>query len=164
MALESGGILLFRKQGDDLEVLLAHPAGPIWSKKDFWSIPKGELDEGEDHLSAAKREFQEEVGVPVPNNPPIDLGTARQSNRKLNYIWAVEGDMDPQDFSSNSFTMEWPPKTGQMQEFPENDRVNWFPLAVARQKIFKSQQDFIDRLATHFGLEIVSDEQQQSLL
>lgn len=150
---QSAGILLYRKYGEKIEVLLSHPAGPFWEKKDTWSIPKGELDEAEDHMAAARREFDEEVGIEVPPGEWIDLGTTKQAG-KTNFIWALEGDMDPADFVCRSmFTLEWPSNSGQKQEFPENDRVAWFDLTTAKQKLFKGQIDFIDRLATYLGVD-----------
>jgi len=164
MLKQSAGILVFRRTNDIPEVLLAHPAGPFWSKRDSWSIPKGELDDDEDHLAAAEREFIEEVGLDIPEGPLIDLGVVKQSNDKFNYIWAVEGDPDLANFYSEPFTMEWPPKSGVMQEFPEMDKVAWFELAVAKQKLFKNQIEFIDRLATHLQIELPPTSTQQSLL
>lgn len=149
---QSAGLLVFRRSADRAEVLLVHPAGPIYGHKDTWSIPKGELDGDENHLAAAYREFEEEVGVVPPTGELIDLGTHKQTNGKLNFIWAVQGDIDVTQFSSNNFTMEWPPKTGQIQEFPENDRAAWFDIVAARPKIFASQGVFIYRLIAHLGL------------
>ncbi len=149
---QSAGLLVFRRLDDRVEVLLVHPAGPIYGHKDTWSIPKGELDAGENHVAAAYREFKEEVGVVPPPGELIDLGTHKQTNGKLNFIWAVGGDIDITQFSSNNFSMEWPPKTGLVQEFPENDRAAWFTIAAARPKIFASQSVFIDRLIAHLGL------------
>lgn len=168
MAKQSAGILVFRKTGSKVEVLLVHPGGPFWSKKDTWSIPKGELEEGEDRLAAAKREFAEEVGFEVPDGELTDLGEAKQSG-KVNYIWAVEGNPDIKKFKSNTFTMEWPPKSGQEQEFPENDRAAWFDLAMAKTKVFAYLAVYIDRLAETLGSKVEpvpepEKPQQQSLL
>ncbi len=166
--VQSAGILVYRKRDDKIEVLLTHPGGPFWANKDVWSIPKGELDSDENHMAAAKREFKEELGVPPPAGELIDLGS-NKSSHKTNYIWAVEGDLEPKDVHLNSiFTMEWPPKSGQMQEFPENDRAEWFELSTAKSKVYKSQTEFIDRLAEklNVGLEATesAENSQQSLL
>jgi predicted NUDIX family NTP pyrophosphohydrolase len=165
MAKQSAGILVFRRTADTVEVLLVHPGGPFWAKKDTWSIPKGELEADEDLLSAAVREFEEEVGFKPPEGQRISLGEAKQSG-KTNYIWAVEGDADLKRFKSNTFTMEWPPKSGQEQEFPENDRARWFDLAAAQGKVFKNQTGFIERLAETLGttIEVNAKPEQQSLL
>ena len=161
---EAAGILVFRRQATGVKVLLVHPGGPLWGHKDSWSIPKGELDEGEEHLIAARREFEEEVGVTVPAGELLDLGSVKQSNGKVNFIWAVEGDVDLAKFHCNTFTMEWPPKSGIMAEFPENDRAGWFDLATANRKLFKHQLTFIDRLAEHLHVDVPTDSEQQSLL
>ena len=160
----SAGILVYKHVGESVEVLLAHPAGPIWGHKDFWTIPKGELDEDEDHISAAKREFLEEVGVPVPAGELIDLATSKGSSGKINFIWAVEGEIDVTKFSCNTFTIEWPPKSGIIEEHLENDRAEWFPLATAQAKIFKNQAIFIDRLANHLGVVTAQVPEQKTLL
>lgn len=150
---QSAGILVFRKRGNTVEVLLVHPGGPFWAKKDSWSIPKGELEAGEQRQSAALREFEEEVGFKPPDGELINLGEAKQ-NSKVNHIWAVAGDVDLKQFKSNSFTMEWPPKSGQEQEFPENDRAAWFDLATAKTKLYQYLAVFIDRLAEAIGADI----------
>lgn len=164
---QSGGILVYRWRDDSVEVLLIHPAGPFWAKKDVWSIPKGELDEGEDHLKAAEREFEEELGLKPPRGDMHDLGTSKQG-KKINYIWAVEGDIDINKCKFEStFTMEWPPKSGQKQEFLENDRAEWFDLATAKTKLFPAQLIFIDRLAVKLGTklpEATNTNSQQTLL
>lgn len=129
-----------------MKVLLLHPGGPIWERKDCWLLPKGGVEAGEDHMQAARREFREETGSPVPAGDWVDLGEA-QGDNKVNHIWALEGDYDTSGFVCNTFAMEWPPKSGNMQEFPECDRAEWFDLATAKQKLFKSQAVFIDRLA-----------------
>lgn len=167
MAKESAGILVFKHVPEGVRLLLVHPAGPFWAHKDTWSIPKGELDESEDHQTAAYREFKEEVGITLdPTLPLIDLGTSKQSNGKVNYIWSVETEVDLSQFSCNTFTMEWPPRSGTLQEFPENDRADWFDLVTAKRKLFKNQIVFIERLAEHLG-ETIDDTDvnpQQSLL
>ncbi len=164
MSKQSAGILVFRRTKDDVEVLLVHPAGPIWGKRDVWSIPKGELDEDEDHLTAAFREFEEEVGMKLQRDNLVDLGSSRQSSGKTNFIWALEANPDLMQFHCETFTMEWPPKSGNLQEFPENDRADWFDLATAKQKLFKAQIGFIDRLAEKLQVEIPPEPTQQSLL
>jgi predicted NUDIX family NTP pyrophosphohydrolase len=128
-------------------VLLAHPGGPFWRKKDLgaWTLPKGEIDEGEDPLDAAKREFTEETGF-VPDGTFVALAPVRQPSGKTVFAWAVEGDCDTGGIRSNSFSMEWPPRSGQFAEFPEIDRAEWFPIAEARQKILKGQAAFLDQL------------------
>lgn len=167
--IQSAGILVYRLKDGKPEVFLAHPAGPFWAHKDTWSIPKGELDDGEDHLKAARREFEEEIGMALPEGELIDLGSIKQNSRKTNYIWALEGDLDPAKFHCSSmFTIEWPPKSGTQQEFPENDRAEWFSLEEAKQKLFKNQLGFLDRLAEHLGVEVAdtdtdSTAPQQSL-
>jgi predicted NUDIX family NTP pyrophosphohydrolase len=165
MTKHSSGILVFRRQAGAVEVLLVHPGGPFWAKKDTWSIPKGELEADEEPLSAAAREFAEEVGFPAPAGQLLSLGEAKQSG-KLNSIWAVEGDADLKQFKSNTFAMEWPPKSGQQAEFPENDRAAWFDLATAQIKLFKYQTVFLDRLAEALKVTIAAKiaPEQQSLL
>lgn len=149
---QSAGILLYRVKNGEAEVLLTHPGGPFWGKKDVWSIPKGEVDEGEDLLAAAGREFGEETGFAVPDGELIELGSAKQNSSKINHIWAVVGDADPSKFVCRStFEMEWPPHSGTRQNFVENDRAAWFSPPVARQKLFKNQAVFIDRLAKHLS-------------
>jgi predicted NUDIX family NTP pyrophosphohydrolase len=156
----ASGLLLFRRNDQTVEVLLVHPAGPIWSKKDVWSIPKGEHEQDEDHIGAAYREFEEELGVKPPGGELINLGSLKAS-AKENFIWALEGEIDLSQFKSNFFEMEWPPKSGQVQQFPEVDRAEWFSLDVAKNKLFKNQVGFIDRLAEHLGTNLA---EQQSLL
>ena len=142
----SAGLLLYRVR-DELEVFLVHPGGPFWAKKDAgaWSIPKGELGEGEDPLQTAIREFTEETGCTVSGdfNP---LRSIRQAGGKVVHAWAVEGNCDPAELRSNSFSMMWPPKSGRMQEFPEVDRAAWFSLAEARVRILAGQAGFLDEL------------------
>ena len=149
---QSAGLLLFRRGGTGVEVLLGHPGGPFWHRKDqgAWSIPKGLIGPGEDALSAARREFLEETGH-EPEGHCIALGEARQPGGKLVQVWAVEGDCDPDDLQSNTFEMEWPPRSGRRQTFPEIDRAAWFGVAAARLKILKGQVVFIDRLLEALG-------------
>jgi len=143
--------VLCRTTGDRPEVLLGHMGGPYWARKDrgAWTIPKGEYADGEDPLAAALREFEEEIGVPVPIAELadfIDLGEARQSGGKIVRAWAVEGDLDPSTAVSNTFEIEWPPRSGRLQSFPELDRVAWFDLATARSLIVEGQRPLLDRL------------------
>jgi predicted NUDIX family NTP pyrophosphohydrolase len=144
----SAGILLWRSRGGRLEVLLGHPGGPYFSGKDagHWTVLKGEVDPGEDRLAVARREFEEETGTPPPEGPAIELGEIRQKSGKRVRAWAVEGDLDTRAAVSNSFEMEWPPRSGRMREFPEIDRVEWFGLDDARDKIKAAQAPFLDRL------------------
>ncbi len=150
----SAGILMFRKRDPRLEVFLVHPGGPFWRRKDTgaWSIPKGEYSEGEDALAAAKREFYEETGCAVQGDF-MPLGEILQPGRKLVTAWAVKGDCSPTEIRSNTFTMEWPPKSGRQQEFPEVDRADWFALDEARNRILKGQVGFIDRLVALIGAD-----------
>lgn len=145
----SAGILLYRRGGDGLEVLLVHPGGPIWARRDAgaWSLPKGEYVDGEDPLAAARREFAEELGVAPPGGPVVELGEIRQKAGKVVRAWALEGDLDPSSAVSNTFELEWPPRSGRLQEFPEVDRAEWFSLARAREKINPAQAELVDRLA-----------------
>lgn len=144
---KSAGLLLFRETVRGLEVLLAHPGGPFFAKKDLghWTIPKGEIDDGEDALAAAHREFREETGFDVLG-PEISLGTVTQKNGKLVRAWAVCGDADCRQLRSNEFEMEWPRGSGRMQSFPEVDRAEWFDLDEARRKIKPAQAKFLDEL------------------
>lgn len=147
--VRSAGILVFRGSGDQREVLIAHMGGPFWARKDdgAWSIPKGECDPGEDELAAARREFTEELGLPVPAGDLLSLGSARQSTGKVVSVWAVEGDLDPAAVVPGTFEMEWPRGSGQTREFPEVDRVAWYGLAIGRAKLVKGQRVFLDRVA-----------------
>ena len=149
MARRSAGILLHRLGPEGREVLLVHPGGPFWAKRDdgAWSIPKGEYDEGEEPLAAALREFEEEIGSALDaSGELIELGDVRQKNRKVVTAWAAEGDVDAGAVQSNTFEMEWPPRSGRRQAFPEIDRAEWFPLARAREKLIEAQAAFLDRL------------------
>jgi len=144
----SAGVLLFRRIGPQIEVLLAHPGGPFWKHKDegAWSIPKGEYGDDEDPLAAAKREFSEEIGV-TPSGEFIPLGEVRQPGGKIVSVWALEGNFDARNLRSNTFSIPWPPNSGKLQEFPEIDRAEWFSLEIARRKILKGQAEVLDRLA-----------------
>jgi predicted NUDIX family NTP pyrophosphohydrolase len=150
VAKTSAGILLYRGNGDSLEVLLVHPGGPFWSKKDegAWSIPKGELDEGEESRACALRELEEEIGSALGLVPErlIELGEVRLKSGKRVQGWAAEGDFDPVGLRSNTFTMEWPPRSGKEREFPEVDRAEWFAPEQARRKLNPAQAAFLDRL------------------
>jgi len=149
MPQRSAGILLHRDGPDGREVLLVHPGGPFWAKRDdgAWSIPKGEYADDEDPVSAARREFAEELGSPLPDAAELrELGEVRQKNGKRVRAWAAEGDLDASAARSNTFEMEWPPRSGRRQEFPEIDRAEWFTLARAREKLLPAQAAFLDRL------------------
>ena len=147
MSKQSAGLLLFRETADGLEVLLAHPGGPYWAKKDdaAWTIPKGELDVDEEPLAAARREFEEEMGAAV-DGEFLPLEPIKQPGGKLVFAWAVSSDFDPSALRSNTFSMEWPPKSGRQQQFAEIDRAAWFDLERARRKILKGQAPFLDQL------------------
>jgi predicted NUDIX family NTP pyrophosphohydrolase len=150
VAKQSAGILLYRRGTRGHEVLLVHPGGPFWERKDLgaWSIPKGEYEEGEDPRACALREFEEELGSPPPDGELVELGSTKQAGGKLVTAWAAEGDLDTTRVSSNTFTLEWPPRSGVVREFPEVDRAEWFPLDEARRRINPAQAQFIDRLAS----------------
>jgi predicted NUDIX family NTP pyrophosphohydrolase len=154
MPKQSAGLLLYRRPGEETEVFLVHPGGPFWAGKDAhaWSIPKGEFAADEDPLPAAKREFAEETGQ-RPEGTFVALPPLKQPGGKVVHAWAIEGDCDPAATASNSFTLEWPPRSGRMQEFPEVDRAAWFLLAVAREKIHKGQVALLDALETMLGTE-----------
>jgi predicted NUDIX family NTP pyrophosphohydrolase len=143
---------MYRRTGSELEVLLVHPGGPFWARKDLgaWSIPKGEFEEGEEPLGAAKREFCEELGgepgAAFRDGAFLDLGVLVQPSRKEVIAWAVEGDFLAAALKSNTFEMEWPPRSGKKKRFPEVDRAEWFDLAEARRKILRGQVEFIERL------------------
>jgi len=147
MKKRSAGILMYKRSGPELLLLLVHPGGPFWAKKDLgaWSIPKGEYLEGEEPFAVAKREFCEELGM-QPSGEFWDLGTLVQPSRKEIIAWAAEGDFPVAELRSNTFELEWPPKSGRKKEFPEVDRAEWFSIADARRKILPGQSEFIDRL------------------
>lgn len=153
MVKRSAGILLFRKRPSGLEVLLAHPGGPFWIRRNegAWTIPKGEIKPGEYPLDAAKREFEEETGF-VVTGTLLPLQSIQQRSGKIVNVWAVEQDVDPAVLNSNTFTMEWPPRSGRQEEFPEIDRAQWFAFAEARTKILPSQMDLLDQLEQLLGI------------
>lgn len=149
----SAGILMYRQRDGRLEVLLVHPGGPVWARRDLgaWSIPKGESEEGEEPLAAARREFTEELGSPPPDGETVDLGEIRQKSGKRVRAWGLAGDLDAERTQSNTFTMEWPPRSGQMGEFPEVDRAEWLTLEQARERINPAQVALLDRLEQLVG-------------
>jgi predicted NUDIX family NTP pyrophosphohydrolase len=149
----SAGILLWRLRSGSLEVLLAHNGGPLWVRKDHghWTIPKGETEPGEELAAVARREFAEETGHQVPDGPLIELGQIRQKSGKVVLGWAVEGDLDPATSVSNTYEMEWPPRSGRIQSFPEIDRVEWFGMAEARTRLKAAQVPFLERLEAALG-------------
>jgi predicted NUDIX family NTP pyrophosphohydrolase len=155
MVKRSAGILLYRLTSDEPEVFLVHPGGPYWTRKDegAWSIPKGEYQPGEDGLVTARREFAEETGVELQGDP-VALGSFRQSSAKTVDVWAVEGDADPAKLVSNTFVMEWPPRSGQMQDFPEVDRAAWFAPSEAARKLVKGQVAVIEALRRHLRARV----------
>jgi predicted NUDIX family NTP pyrophosphohydrolase len=145
----SAGILLYRRRDDRLEVLLVHPGGPLWARRDagVWSIPKGEYGDDEEPLAAARREFAEELGTPAPDGEALELGEIRQKSGKRVRAWALSGDLDAEQIQSNTFAMQWPPRSGRMEEFPEVDRAQWFGLVEAREKLNPAQVALLDRLS-----------------
>jgi predicted NUDIX family NTP pyrophosphohydrolase len=150
----SAGLLLYRRSGTgEVEVLLAHPGGPVWSKRDTgaWTLPKGEIEEGEEPLAVAYREFEEEVGQAAPAGKPITLGEIRQKGGKVVTAWAVEGDLDPATARSNTFPFEWPPRSGRWITVPEIDRVGWFSPDEARRRLKDTQVPLVDRLVEHLA-------------
>ncbi|MCB7136205.1 NUDIX domain-containing protein [Cellulosimicrobium marinum] len=151
----SAGLVLYRVRGDVVEVLLGHMGGPLWARKDAgaWTIPKGEPDPGEDLHAAALREFEEEMGTPAPDagRPDLDLGEVRQRAGKVVTAWAREGDVDAATARSTTFALEWPPRSGRLQEFPELDRARWVPLAEARGLVVGGQVALLDRLEESLG-------------
>jgi predicted NUDIX family NTP pyrophosphohydrolase len=147
MAKQSAGLLVYRKRDGNIEVLLVHPGGPFWKNKDSsaWSIPKGEFTTGEDPLDVAKREFQEETGLTIDGSFQ-PLAPIKQRGGKTVYAWTVEADRDVSHVKSNTFTMEWPPRSGEQQEFPEVDRAEWFSLDAATEKINDGQRELLHQL------------------
>ena len=149
----SAGLLLYRHRGDTIEVLIGHPGGPIWATRDegVWSVPKGEIEDGEDPWAVARREFEEETGHPPPEGEAIDLGEIQQKGGKFVVAWAQEGDLDPANAHSNTFPFQWPPRSGRFITVPEIDRVGWFVPDEARRRIKDTQIPFIDRLLHALG-------------
>ncbi len=148
MPRTSAGVLLWRCGGTGVEVLIGHMGGPFWARKDdgAWSIPKGEYGPGEEPRAVARREFEEELGSPVPTDDLVPLGQLRVTSGKVLAVWAAEGDLDATAARSNTFALEWPPRSGRVQEFPEIDRAAWFGLGEARSKLVAGQVPFLDRL------------------
>jgi predicted NUDIX family NTP pyrophosphohydrolase len=148
----SAGIVLYRRRATGLEVFLVHPGGPFWKNKDrgAWSIPKGQYEAGEDALASAKREFEEETGARLPEGKLLPLGEVRQPGGKIVTAWALEGDCAAEEIRSNLFELEWPPRSGKVERFPEVDRAGWFELAEARDKLLPGQHEFLNRLAQAF--------------
>lgn len=153
MAKVSAGILLYRTSGGSTEVLLGHMGGPFWQRKDAgaWSIPKGEYTDDEQPEAAARREFTEELGLPVPPGELQPLGEVKQSGGKVVTAWALRGDVDPAAVVPGMFQLEWPPRSGRLQDFPEVDRVEWFAVEAAREKIVAGQRPLLDRLTELLG-------------
>ncbi|MFC8944566.1 NUDIX domain-containing protein [Streptomyces rochei] len=147
----SAGLLLHRPGAEGTEVLLGHMGGPFYARRDAgaWTIPKGEYDPAEPAWEAARREFEEELGLPPPEGETVPLGEVRQAGGKVVTAWAVAADLDPATVAPGTFRMEWPPRSGRIVEFPELDRVAWFPVDRAREVIVKAQAAFLDRLAEH---------------
>jgi predicted NUDIX family NTP pyrophosphohydrolase len=152
-AKQSAGILVYRLLQQDVEVLLVHPGGPFWAKKDdgAWFIPKGEIETGEEPLDAALREFREELGMAPPAGEPRPLGTAKNKSGKLIYAWALAGDLDLTGLESNTFSLEWPPRSGKSREFPEVDRAQYFGIEQATQKMHPAELPFVQRLLEELG-------------
>ncbi len=144
----SAGIVLYRWVDERPEVLLVHPGGPLWARRDraAWSIPKGEYEPAEDPLDAARREYEEELGSAPPKGPALELGEIRQKSGKRVRAWGLPGDLDPGGVRSNTFFLEWPPRSGNLREFPEVDRAQWFALPAARERIIREQVPLLDRL------------------
>ena len=154
MPARSAGILVHRLRDGQVEVLLVHPGGPLWARRDegAWSIPKGEYEPGEDPLDAARREFAEELGSPPPSEPAEELGEVRLKSGKRVRAWAVPGDLDASAAHSNTFELEWPPRSGRRIEVPEIDRAEWFGLAEARRRLNPGQVELLERLAARLGV------------
>lgn len=160
MTKQSAGILLYRKSHGEYEVLLVHPGGPFWAKKDqgSWSMPKGEFGDDEQPLAAAKREFAEEMGSPPPEGEYASLGEVKIPSGKIVHAFTLESDFNLETFKSNMFEMEWPPKSGQTQEFPEADKAAWLTISLAAQKITKGQTPLLERLAAKLGITFASSD------
>ncbi|MDO8591740.1 MAG: NUDIX domain-containing protein [bacterium] len=166
MKKQSAGILLYRTKNIQLEVLIAHPGGPFFAKKDsgIWSIPKGLYDDDEDPFDAAKREFEEEIGSPPPDGQYVALGEIKRKDGKSIKAWGVEGDIDEGQVESNFFEMEWPPKSGNKQKFPEIDKALWFEINSASIKLQPAQVEFLKRLAKHFNVNFTPTISEQGTL
>ena len=155
----SAGLLLYRVRDGVVDVLIAHPGGPFWARKDdgAWSIPKGEYADGDDPWVAAQREFEEEVGLTPPAGPRVDLGSVKQPGGKVVTAFAVQGDLEVTEARSNTFELEWPRGSGKLRTFPEVDRVDWFPVAQARAKLLKGQRGFLDQLMSDSSLASLAE-------
>jgi predicted NUDIX family NTP pyrophosphohydrolase len=162
---QSAGILVYRKKDTSVEVLIVHPGGPFWAKKDkgAWSLPKGEFVEGEKGLSAAKREFKEELGLEPPEGTYTEMGSVKNKSGKTIHAWTIEGDVDVSAITSNTITIEWPPRSGKQQEFPEVDKAGWFSLEKAKEKLNPAQAAFIDRLVQTLGIDLSEPPEQAAL-
>jgi predicted NUDIX family NTP pyrophosphohydrolase len=160
MKAHSAGLIVYRLRNGQPEVLMAHMGAPWWVKKDVgaWTIPKGLINEGEEPLEAAKREFQEELGLQIPEGEFVELGDIDQHNNKTVTAWAIEADFDVSNIKSNTFKAEWPPKSGRTQEFPEIDRADWLTLTVAGQKAVRGQAELFARLANYLHMPLGSEE------
>lgn len=161
MAATSAGLLVYKQEIGNVYFLLAHNGGPFFKNKDYgwWTIPKGLVEEGEDKLAAAKREFEEELGIKPPEGEYKDIGSVMQKNNKQVFAWAVEADVDVSTIKSNTFEIEWPPRSGQKKEFPEIDSAEWFTIAEAKEKANQAQVEFIDRILEHLSISTDSGEQ-----
>ena len=166
MKKHSAGLIVFRRTGSEPQILLAHMGSPWWAKKDIgaWTIPKGEIEDGEDPLETAKREFNEELGLSVPKGDFIQHGMIEQPNSKTVQAWAIEEDIDINNIKSNTFKTEWPPRSGKIQEFPEIDRAEWFGLSRAAKLAVRGQAELFERLAEHLGAKFEAESQQQGSL
>jgi predicted NUDIX family NTP pyrophosphohydrolase len=150
----SSGLLLYRSRAGDPEVMLVHPGGPFWARRDAgaWSIPKGEHEPGEDSLAAARREFAEELGIQAPRGEALDLGELKQPSGKIVHAWALAADLDVSSVHSNTFELEWPRGSGKLARFPEVDRAGWFAIDAAREKLLRGQLPFLELLLDRAGL------------
>ena len=166
MKRQSAGILLYRFKDGDLQVLIAHPGGPFFAKKDNgnWSIPKGLYEDDEDPFETAKREYEEEIGVPPPSGPYLELGEIKRKDGKTIHVWAAEGNFDESKVKSNIFEMEWPPRSGKMQEFPEIDKALWFDINSASLKLQPVQVEFLKRLAEQLNVNFTPKISEQGTL
>jgi len=164
----SAGLLVYRQGPAGVEVLIVHPGGPFWARKDLgaWSLPKGQYTESEEPLAAAKREFAEEIGQPAPAGELINLGEVKMKTGKIISAWAVGGDLDANTIKSNMVRLEWPPRSGKQLEFPEVDKAGWFDLATAAQKLHPVQAELLGRLAKHLDIQVEApaDPPEQSSL